>query len=118
MSTEIKQAKGYSEYHAILIYHYDILTLKYRDFITQKARLTYDDDIFTEYLSEAITILSLILPKLKGGGKRTENLYERIKRFEPWISDILIPRVTKQEEVFELHTLLGEAYELLGLSDI
>lgn len=114
----IKQTTGSSEYRDILVYHLDVLTMKYRDFIQEKANLHYDEQLFTEYLSEMVTILGLVLPKLKGGGKRTEVLYKEMKTFEPWISDILIPRVQQRERVFELHRLIGESYEALGLSPI
>lgn len=114
----IKRAEGSDEYRDILIYHLDVLTMKYRDFIQEKANLRYDEQLFTDYLSEMVTILGLILPKLKGGGKKTEKLYAEMKVYEPWISDILIPRVDERDKVFDLHRLIGEAYETLGLSTL
>jgi hypothetical protein len=113
-----KRAEGNEEYRDILVFHYDVLTMKYREFIQEKANLRYDEQLFTDYLSEMVTILGLILPKVKGGGKRTEALYDQLVTFEPWISDIIIPRVQERDRVFDLHKLIGEAYEILGLSPI
>ena len=113
-----KRASNSNEYVDVLVYHLDVLTMKYRAFIEEKANLRYDENLFTEYLSEEVTILSLILPKLKGGGKRTEALYNEMKAYEPWLKDILIPRVRERDKVFELHRLIGEAYEILGLSQL
>lgn len=102
----------------ILLYHYDILTMRYNRFIEEKANLRYDEQLFTEYLSELVTILRLILPKLKGGGKKTEAIYEKVKPFEPWTKEIMIPRVFEREKVFDLHSIVDEAYDILGLSPI
>lgn len=115
---QVKQADGSNEYADILIFHYDVLTMKYREFIQEKANLRYDEQLFTDYLSELVTILRLILPKLKGGGKRTEAIYNDIKVFEPWVKDILIPRVNERDKVFDLHKIIDEAYDVLGLSPI
>ncbi len=114
----IKQADTTNDMVDILLFHYDVLTMKYNAFIQEKANLRYDEQLFTDYLSELVTILRLILPKLKGGGRKTEEIYKQIKEFEPWIKDILIPRVEERDKVFDLHSIIDEAYDVLGLSPI
>ena len=114
---QIKQADT-NEYADTLAFHYDVLTMKYLRFVQEKANLRYDEELFTEYLSELVTILRLILPKLKGGGKKTEAIYDEIKGFEPWIKEILIPRVQERDKVFDLHKIIDEAFDILGLSPI
>lgn len=114
----VKRAPDTSEYADILVYHYDVLTMKYREFIQEKANLRYDEQLFTDYLSELVTILKLILPKLKGGGKRTEAVYNEIKEFQSWTVDILIPRIQEREKVPDLHRIVDDAYDVLGLSPI
>jgi hypothetical protein len=90
----------------------------YEFFIEEKMKLHYDEELFTECLASMITIMSHLLPKLSGGGTKTERVYRELKTYEHWMDDVMIPKLSERGRVTELYKLILEAYDLLGLSSL
>lgn len=94
------------------------LNLGYRFFLEEKAKLHYDEELFTECIAYMIIIIAQLLPKLEGGGAKTEKLFKELKVYEPWMDDIMIPKLKEREKVGDLYKIIIRAYDILGLSPL
>jgi hypothetical protein len=90
----------------------------YNFFLEEKMKLHYDEELFTECIALMLTITANILPKLEGGGAKTEKMFTKIKVYEPWLTDVMLPKIHQREKVNDLYRLILEAYDLLGLSSL
>jgi len=116
--TELKRSDELPQYSDELIIMLINMTRGYKFFLQEKAKLHYDEELFTECIADMLEILSHILPKLEGGGQRTKELYDKLKKFEPWINDVMIPKIKERTKVNELYNLIIRAYHVLGLTTL
>lgn len=90
----------------------------YNFFIEEKMKLHYDEELFTECIALMLTITANILPKLEGGGAKTEKMFAELKVYEPWLTDVMIPKLHQRDKVNNLYRSILKAYDLLGLSSL
>lgn len=114
--SEFERSENQHEYRADLVQYLRELTKGYQFFLEEKAKLHYDEELFTECIAYMVIIMSHLLPKLEGGGKKTEALYKELKAFEPWMDDVMIPKLKEREKVGDLYKIILRAYDMLGLS--
>lgn len=116
---ELKQATASNQYRDILILHLDHLSILYRDLLRAYARFSLDEDLYNNCISEMIVVLDFIYPKLKGGGKRCENILKQLDEYVQWTESIMIPKLDRNErkKIHGLYKLIQEAYDILGLSN-
>jgi hypothetical protein len=94
------------------------LSRAYQFFMEEKLKLHYDEELFTECIASMVVIMSHLLPKLEGGGIKTEKLYKEMCKFEPWIDDLMVPKLKERERVNDLWKLILKSYDTLGLSTL
>lgn len=90
-------------------------------FNDERMELRYDEELFTDCIGAEITIVAHLLPKLEGGGTKTESLYKEMKLFEPWLDDVMIPKMKENDRVvsvMKLYKLILRAYDMLGLTPL
>ena len=116
--TELKRSDELPQYSDELIIMLINMTRGYKYFLEEKAKLHYDEELFTECIADMLEILSHILPKMEGGGAKTEPLYKQLKEFEPWLDDVMIPKIKEREKVNTLYNLIIRAYHVLGLTTL
>jgi hypothetical protein len=90
-------------------------------FNDERMELRYDEELFTDCIGAEITIVAHILPKLEGGGDKTKSLYAEMKVYEPWLDDVMIPKMKEKDRVvsvMNLYRLILRAYDMLGLTPL
>lgn len=117
---EMKRADDMDFFRDMMVLHLDALTILYRDLLKQYAKLSMDDDLFNETVSEMVVISNHLLVKLNGSGTRCEALIAEFEAFQPWFDNILIPKadVEEMKKIHLLFRLIIKAYDMLGLSNI
>jgi len=117
---EMRRAEMTPSFREMMVDLLDLLIMGHKDYNDAKLRLNYDEDLFTNFISIMLEITRQLMPKLEGGGKRTERLYQEFNEFRPWLKDSLIPKVQEEErgKVEHLFDLITEAYHVLGLSPL
>lgn len=117
---EMRRAEITPTFRDMMVDHLDLLIMYHKEYTDAKLRLNYDEDLFTCFVSELLEITRQLLPKLEGGGKRTERLFKEFCEFKTWLKDPLIPKVQQEERerVERLYDLITEAYHVLGLSPL
>lgn len=114
--SEFKRADETPGYKDDLVGDFRELNKGWRFFLDEKAKLHYDEELFTECISLMVVIVAQILPKLRGGGAKTEALYNEMKPYERWLDDIMIPKLRERDKVGLLYKLIVRGYDLLGLT--
>lgn len=114
--SEFERSDDQHEYKKDLVGYLRELNQGYRYFLEEKAKLHYDEELFTECISLMVIITAQLLPKMEGGGKKTEVLFMALKAYEPWLDDVMIPKLKEREKVGELYKIILRAYDMLGLS--
>ena len=117
-SPEFNRAEGRRGYSDDLLEMLQELTRAYQFFMEEKLKLHYDEELFTECIASMVVIMSHLLPKLEGGGVKTERLYKEMKKFEAWIDDLMVPKLKERERVNDLWRLILKSYDTLGLSTL
>lgn len=113
---QFERSENQPQYRMDLIQYLRELTKAYQFFLEEKAKLHYDEELFTECIAYMVIIMSHLLPKLEGGGQKTEKLYAEMEKFEPWLDDVMIPKLKEREKVGDLYKIIIRAYDMLGLS--
>lgn len=115
---EFSRAEAKPGYGEDLLEYLRELTRAYTFFMEEKLKLHYDEELFTECIASMVVIMSHLLPKLEGGGTKTEKLYKEMKTYEHWMDDLMIPKLKEREKVNELWRLILKSYDTLGLSSL
>jgi len=116
--SEFKRAEEAPDYRNDLIADLRELNQGWRFFLDEKAKLHYDEELFTECITLMVVITAQLLPKLEGGGAKTDALFKLMKPFEPWLDDIMMPKLREREKAGNLYKLIIRGYDLLGLTQI
>lgn len=116
--SEFKRAEEAPDYRNDLIADLRELNQGWRFFLDEKAKLHYDEELFSECITLMVVIIAQLLPKLEGGGAKTEKLFTLMKPYEKWLDDVMIPKLREREKVGELYKLIIRGYDLLGLTQI
>jgi hypothetical protein len=116
--SEFQRPDSFPAYRDDLAGYLRELTIGYKFFLEEKAKLHYDEELFTECIAYMVVITSHLLPKLEGGGSKTERLYNELKVYEPWIDDIMIPKLKERSKVNDLYKIILRCYDILGLTPL
>lgn len=118
MEAQFKQAIATTQYRDILILHLDALTIMYRELLRDYAKAVLDEEKYNNCLTEMIVIVDHLMPKLEGGGVRTEKLLKSFKEYEDWTENIMIPKaiIKERKRIHTLFKLILQAFNVLGLS--
>lgn len=117
---EMRRAELTPSFREMMVDLLDLLIMGHKEYNDAKLRLNYDEDLYTNFISFMLEITRQLMPKLEGGGKKTERLYQEFCKYKPWLKDSLIPKVNQEEreKVEDLFDLITEAYHVLGLSQL
>jgi hypothetical protein len=116
---EMKRVDDADYFKDMMILHLDALTILYRDLLKGYAKLTLDENLFNETVSEMIVIMNHLNVKLEGCGDKTKDIVRELNEFSSWADDILIPKkdIVQMKRIHKLFRLILKAYDILGLSN-
>lgn len=99
--------------------HLDALTIMYRDLLRMYAKATTDEELFNECISEMVVLIDHLHVKLEGNTEKYSDLLKEFEEFEPWTTNIIIPKQDKDEmkKLHRLFKLILKAYDMLGMSN-
>ena len=108
------------DYRLSLIISLEDLSKVYSEYLNHLAKVSEDRELTRKCVCMMVVVMKHILPKLKGGGPKWNDLIKRFEPFQIWSTNILIPLndTGELERVHVLFDLLLEAYDVLNISNV
>ena len=120
LDTEINRATEIEKYKHDLLKYLDDLFMLVTNLRSKVLRGKHDEELVNATISQSVTIMSCLLPKLEGGGQEAYSLLQKFEPFRKWQYDITLPKREKNEanKIFILYDYILKAYDLLGLTKV
>ena len=117
---ELARATATDQYSGMMRRYLDELTIIYENMMARLISNRGAEEAFNACVAKMLSIMTHLLPKIEGGGDKTQKMREEFEQYKTWIKQVQKMKINKEEmdKVPDLYNLIVRAYDKLGLTSI